>query len=576
MTYALLPTGARHDALAIAEQMEEVMEQMANDGWKVGAVITDNAGQCGRARRILSLRYPRISFQICFAHDLNNLVKAVLKSDFSVVTKEASDAVNALNASSAKWLVEARTSMADTYGYFLSLKQLCETRWNSMHGCFASLLRVKSALELLEFKFRDAADFPDAVRVFRSASFWARLKDAEEVVRPLSFASLKLQRDENSLADVVVCYLDIFMGFSARAVGTRNLIREVERRWNQCEQLLMLLALFLHPVHMKAGQKLLNKTPHTTIGSLCQIGVYYFRRFTGENPGSLGEHLYNWLKGKLALPPEGGFSSVNTFWDFMRDDMPGSKLPTLAMLVLSIVVNTATCERYFSELALIHTAKRNKMSVEKARKIAAIRKKVRESDHLDEILKSDRIKKLTNPTERRRRQDDRFECNQADAEEESDGETGSDLGSDDAFEYWGAVLAGLEEDEDLSPSYSRAVSSNGAAVARSTDSIHNRDNSSSSTPDRGQNAAAERAREEREFREKISEIAEQATEAIPEPIKHPFPAFNDRNFPQEIFLTGLRGQKISLAELCQASQVTSEDPVWHFASPVRFNQVVHR
>ncbi|KAG6977565.1 hypothetical protein JG688_00000161, partial [Phytophthora aleatoria] len=101
-----------HDGIAIAEQMESVMEKMMSDGW---SVVTDNAGQCGRARRILSLRWPQISFQICFAHDLNNLVKAVLKSDFSVVTKQASDAVNALNASSAKWLVEARTCMVDTY-----------------------------------------------------------------------------------------------------------------------------------------------------------------------------------------------------------------------------------------------------------------------------------------------------------------------------------------------------------------------------------------------------------------------------------------------------------------------------
>ncbi|EEY64968.1 uncharacterized protein PITG_16410 [Phytophthora infestans T30-4] len=57
MTYALLPTGPRHDAIAIAEQMECMMEKMQNDGWIIGGVVTDNAGQCARARRILSLRF---------------------------------------------------------------------------------------------------------------------------------------------------------------------------------------------------------------------------------------------------------------------------------------------------------------------------------------------------------------------------------------------------------------------------------------------------------------------------------------------------------------------------------------
>lgn len=97
------------------------------------------------------------------------------------------------------------------------------------------------------------------------------------------------------------------------------------------------------------------------------------------------------------------------------------------------------------------------MSVEKARKIAAARKKVRESDQLDSILKSQRIKKLINPTERPRRQDERFECNQVDTEDESDDETGSELGADDAFEYWGAVLAELDGDEDVPPPNHRAV-----------------------------------------------------------------------------------------------------------------------
>ncbi|KAE9262837.1 hypothetical protein PR003_g33389 [Phytophthora rubi] len=207
------------------------------------------------------------------------MVKAVLKSEYATVTKNASDAVNAINASSSKWLVEVQQCMRDTYGYELCLQQLCETRWNSMHACFASLLRVRSAMEMLELKFRKDSELPSKVRVFGQVSFWDTLADAEQVIRPLVFASLKLQRDENTMADVVVCHLDIFAGFSKRPYAGNNLVREVEKRWRQCEQPLMLLALFLHPAHKEAGKKLLNKTALTSVGSLCRIGVYYFRRF---------------------------------------------------------------------------------------------------------------------------------------------------------------------------------------------------------------------------------------------------------------------------------------------------------
>lgn len=82
MTYSLLPTGARHDAIAVTKQTEAMVKKMTSDRWTIGTVVTDNAGQSGRARRTLTTQWPRISFQICFVHDLNNLVKAALKSDF--------------------------------------------------------------------------------------------------------------------------------------------------------------------------------------------------------------------------------------------------------------------------------------------------------------------------------------------------------------------------------------------------------------------------------------------------------------------------------------------------------------
>lgn len=108
---------------------------------------------------------------------------------------------------------------------------------------------------------------------------------------------------------------------------------------------------------MKAGQKLLIKTLLMTIGSLCRIGGYYYRRFMRKDPCQIGGRRTPLAERKTGTPTRWGFSGISMFWDFMRDDMPGSKLPTLATLVLSIVVNTATCERYFSELTLIHTAK---------------------------------------------------------------------------------------------------------------------------------------------------------------------------------------------------------------------------
>ncbi|OWZ14081.1 hypothetical protein PHMEG_00012491 [Phytophthora megakarya] len=66
VNYGLYSTKSRRDGLAVAEKME------CQKGWKLGAVVTDNAGKCKRA--ILALRHPRLSYIPCMAHDTNNLV----------------------------------------------------------------------------------------------------------------------------------------------------------------------------------------------------------------------------------------------------------------------------------------------------------------------------------------------------------------------------------------------------------------------------------------------------------------------------------------------------------------------
>ncbi|ETK92297.1 hypothetical protein L915_04306 [Phytophthora nicotianae] len=396
---------------------------------------------------------------ISFAHDLNNLVKAILKSECSTVARDASDARNTINTFSSKWLQEAELCMRETYGYDLYLQQLGETRWNSTHVCFASLLRVYSALEMLELKFRDKDDFPNKLRVFGRATFWNTLADA---VRPLSYASFKLEKDENTMADVVVCYLDIFTGFSRSQYTSSNLNREVEKRWLQCEQPLMLLALFLHPAHKAPGKQLVDKRPLTSVGSLCRIGVYYFRRFNlSDDTTRLFEDLHWWNMGEdSTILLFAGFYLSPQVLALYAYGNAGSKLPTLAVAILSIVINTATCERYFSELALIHTAKRNRMDPEKARKLALVRKRVRENGCADSGGVSKR-RRLTDPTERKRLRDrdDRFTC----CNGENDMAFESVVGSGCALQFWPDVLCELESDDD--PPVVLAVNNEDTATA---------------------------------------------------------------------------------------------------------------
>ncbi|OWZ18651.1 hypothetical protein PHMEG_0007227 [Phytophthora megakarya] len=298
----------------------------------------------------------------------------------------------------------------------------------------------------------------------------------------------------------------------------------------------MLLALFLHPAHNQASRKLLNKTPLTTIGSLCRIGVYYFKRYNiDQDVFRLYEDLAAWIKGDDdATLAYSDFQSTATYWRSMVADMPGSKLPQLVLTVLAFAVNTATCERYFSELAMIHTAKRNRMSPTKARKLTLVRKRVREMDQA-RCTNSMKRRKLIAPAECTllRERDDRFESSEHDVDYEEDDNVEE---PDGALEYWTSVLGELEPDDDPQVP------------------LRDYDSDTATSPSDAATRAA------REFALKVQEIKTQSAQPIPARDQRPFPNFNDLRFPQEKSLEGLRGQKVSLRELSGMSSASSIEP----------------
>jgi hypothetical protein len=377
-TFDVQAVSSRHDAIATAIDLEGVMNRVIDKGWNLGAVVTDDAGQCRKARKILARRSPSVVFLFCFAHCVNNLVKQVLKTAFAKIARDASIIVNIFNASSAKWLVLAREAMHDHYSMSRAFITLCEVRWNSMQGCFASLLRAKSALIAFHRQHKNMPKYPKKFRLLGKTRFWRRLQEAEQTVRPLSRASYRLQRDENSLADVVRSFADIFTGFLSAPRYRKKLIACVESRWSDCEQPLFLLAYFLHPKYVKHTSKLIaQKIISPSV--LSNIAVYYYRRFfKTESVGSLREQFEDWIAGFLthAKLSEWSTDSIARFWNHVRGE--GSpEIAKLATAVLSIAVNTASCERLFSEFGAIHTALRNRLGRDKVRRIHVIRKAIR-------------------------------------------------------------------------------------------------------------------------------------------------------------------------------------------------------
>ncbi len=55
----------------------------------------------------------------------------------------------------------------------------------------------------------------------------------------------------------------------------------------------------------------------------------------------------------------------------------------LDLVILSIVTNTATCEHLFYELVQIHTASRNRLKLDKVKKLSIVRQAVRKKNAIE-------------------------------------------------------------------------------------------------------------------------------------------------------------------------------------------------
>lgn len=139
--------------------------------------------------------------------------------------------------------------------------------------CRARLLRVRGALRCLVVELGSSA--PEALLPLNSDGFWSELAACEYIVRPMAHASFVFERDDVTLADAfgIYGYLYQILAKTSSHPGQARLCDDLERRWNQEEHALFLLAFCLHPAYMHVSRALLSQdrrgTPTSSFSAPC-------------------------------------------------------------------------------------------------------------------------------------------------------------------------------------------------------------------------------------------------------------------------------------------------------------------
>jgi hypothetical protein len=111
-----------HHGIAVAKGWERLLFIHIR-AYPIKYFLSDDAGQCGRVRRILALRFPYMLFMRCWAHQINLMVRTLLDlAGFAAVCRQAIAAANKITASSSKWMPLLIRDVIDFYGMGVSRK----------------------------------------------------------------------------------------------------------------------------------------------------------------------------------------------------------------------------------------------------------------------------------------------------------------------------------------------------------------------------------------------------------------------------------------------------------------------
>ena len=400
--------GSTHHGLAVAKMWEEIMDKPAQEYKdRVRFFLSDDAGQCARARRILALRHPHLIWIKCWAHQVNLIVGQLMnKGFFAKVCNDAVKSASAVKSSSSKWYKRLRDTAERYYGKKVptTVLTLADTRWNSLQGCFASLLRIRKACRATILENEHDPKLPDALRVWENNAFWKELEDAELLVRPLCDASFLMQREGNTLAHVLVMLVNVYKGIAEYHGETLDgaeenpVVADVAKRWELAEQPLFVLCFCVHPSFYTVAVKMLqesearrgkwmNSKNPLTCTRLVTAAIYYYKKHelwmgeVGESKEmeimALRKEMFRWLKGNAPMWKTIAYSVTDYkhpgLWFDENEDFVGTKLANFARFLLDCPAQGASCERLFKHFARFLTKARNRLSTDKLMKSTMIK-----------------------------------------------------------------------------------------------------------------------------------------------------------------------------------------------------------
>ncbi|CAB4404540.1 unnamed protein product [Rhizophagus irregularis] len=315
--YALYDySGDHHTGDFLASQITDIIKKIGSE--KVSALVTDNAANCVKVRKIVMNQFPNIIDLWCIAHFVNLVTKQIMEYDLAKITISSCNQITSFYKRShiiGKLLTDATTTL-QIVGK--GLKTYCETRWTSM---YEAVLK-NNPNEITNKSIR---------RNIRSSEFFSNVDKLTKVLKPIKTAITLLKSANANLADYFLQL--ILIANTIKKLPSREMVK-------------------FHQ-HSRGLKVVYWKTITITAAQIWQNN--------GDDRRSCNRLLAQMRNYELRKSPynqefDSHLETPMSWWLTIKDKY--DYLPALAIMVFSITPHSAGCERIFSTLGWLYGTRR--------------------------------------------------------------------------------------------------------------------------------------------------------------------------------------------------------------------------
>ncbi|KAJ7077492.1 ribonuclease H-like domain-containing protein [Mycena epipterygia] len=401
----------------MCKQFSEIIDRIE---LKYGCIIiyfiTDADGGSKKGRVLLGKRRRYLILPSCWAHQFQLILGDYFKvHTFAADTAEMATALIGWINNHGKVRkifdrVQGEFSM-DRFGTIIILAYLVAnlTRWTTHCIAFMRLFRLEEPLQLAVMANRGAivsaqvgaakgaekiAFTEEAERfcnMIMDQSFWSSLESLIEDIEPICYGTNINQKDSSRADQVLLSLVGMFLRMveHPEVEVADGMTARLEKRWNDCDQPLFLLALILNPfeqlscfgpnaglnhfncldliasMYIRMKSRPDNKdTPAERKTKQDQLSTAFLQYLAGTHSFSA------WEENKESFENRMGRDPIAVWVAFRTPEI--AELADFAIMILKIIVNQAGCERVFSDLKVKQTQRRNRLKLEKLDKMTKV------------------------------------------------------------------------------------------------------------------------------------------------------------------------------------------------------------